>query len=93
MSGVESLLHGSCSWLLNCDAMTDVVLLQTVYKVLRRKAYLEWSLTLSVRDSWWRWSILAILWAPVAVIKATFCAVCIFLKLESLALVLQTGAA
>ena len=35
MSGVESLLHGS--WLLNCDAMTDVVLLQTVYKVLRRK--------------------------------------------------------
>ena len=23
--------------LLNCDAMTDVVLLQTVYKVLRRK--------------------------------------------------------
>ena len=37
MSGVESLLHGSWSWLLNCDAMTDVVLLQTVYKVLRRK--------------------------------------------------------
>ena len=37
MSGVESLLHGSWSWLLNCDAMTDVVLLQTVYTVLRRK--------------------------------------------------------
>ena len=35
MSGVESLLHGP--WLLNCDAMTDVVLLKTVYKVLRRK--------------------------------------------------------
>ena len=42
-----------------------------------------------MRDSWWRWSILAILWAPVAVLKAAFCAVCIFLKLESLALVLQ----
>ena len=37
MSGVESLLHESWSWLLNCDAMTDVVLLQTVYKALRRK--------------------------------------------------------
>ena len=36
MSGVESLLHGSWSWLLNCDVMTDVVLIQTVYKVLRR---------------------------------------------------------
>ena len=34
MSGVESP-----SWVLvlNCDAMTDVVLLQTVYKVMRRK--------------------------------------------------------
>ena len=51
----------------------------------------EWSLTLSVRDSW-RWSILAILWAPVAVLKAAFCPVCIFLNLELLALVLQTGA-
>ena len=37
MSGVESLLHGSWSWLLRCDAMTDVVLLQTVHKVLHRK--------------------------------------------------------
>ena len=37
MSGVESLFHGSRSWLLSCDAMTDVVLLQTVPKVLRRK--------------------------------------------------------
>ena len=25
---VESLLHGSRSWLLSCDAMTDVVILQ-----------------------------------------------------------------
>ena len=33
------------------------------------------------------------LWALVVVLKAAFCAVCIFLKLESLALVLQTGAA
>ena len=37
MSRVESLLHGSRSWLLSCDAMTDVVLLQTVHKVLRRE--------------------------------------------------------
>ena len=44
-----------------------------------------------MRDSWWRWSILAILWATVAVLKAAFCAVCIFLKLQSLALVLKTG--
>ena len=35
----------------------------------------------------------SVLWAPVAVLKAAFCAVCIFLKLESLAVVLQTGAA
>ena len=37
VSGVESLLHGSWSWLSNCDAMTNVVLLQTDYKVLHIK--------------------------------------------------------
>ena len=26
MSGVESLFYGHWSWLMNCDAMTDVVL-------------------------------------------------------------------
>ena len=36
MSGVEGLLHGSWSWFLKCDVMTDVVRLRTVYKVLRR---------------------------------------------------------
>ena len=37
MSRVESLLHGSRSLLLSCNTMTDVVLLQTVHKVLRRE--------------------------------------------------------
>ena len=37
MSRVESLLHWSRSWLLSCDAMTDVVTLQTVPKVLHRE--------------------------------------------------------
>ena len=37
MSRVESLLHGSRSWLLRCNAMTDVVPIQTVHKVLRRE--------------------------------------------------------
>ena len=37
MSGVESLLHGSLSWLLSFDAMTDMVLLKTVHKVLHRE--------------------------------------------------------
>ena len=36
MSGVESLLHESRSWFLSCNAMTDVVLLQLVCKVLIR---------------------------------------------------------
>ena len=34
MAIVESLLNGVGSWLLRCDAMRDVVLLQTVIKVL-----------------------------------------------------------
>ena len=37
MSKVESLLHGSRSWLLSCDAMTDVVILQTAHKLLCSK--------------------------------------------------------
>ena len=37
MSRVESLLHRSRSWLLSCDDMTDVVLLQTVHTVLHRE--------------------------------------------------------
>ena len=49
----------------------------------------EWSLNFSVMDSWWKWSILSILWATVAVLRAAFCAVCIFLNLESFVLVLQ----
>ena len=32
-----SLLLGSRSWLLSCDAMTDVVLIQTYHKELRRE--------------------------------------------------------
>ena len=43
MSGVESLLHGSRSWLLSCDAMTDVVLLQTVHKVPTTTACTWWN--------------------------------------------------
>ena len=92
MSGVESLLHGSWSWLLNCDAMTDVVLLQTVYKVLRRKHI--WVVLDSQREGVLVEMVnTGHLVGPVAVLKAAFCAVCIFLKLESLALVLQTCAA
>ena len=37
MSRVESLLHGSRSWLLSSDAITDVVLLQTVHRVLHKE--------------------------------------------------------
>ena len=37
MYRVESLYHGSGSWLLSGDAMTDVALLQTVHKVMRRE--------------------------------------------------------
>ena len=56
MSRVESLLHGSRSWLLSCDAMTDVVLLLTVHKVLRREHV--WVVLDFQREGW---SILAIL--------------------------------
>ena len=33
----DVLSEESPSWVLSCDAMTNVVLLQTVHKVLRRK--------------------------------------------------------
>ena len=39
LSRVDSLLHGSMSWLLSCDTM-------------RAENMSEWSLTFSVRDSW-----------------------------------------
>ena len=76
MSRVKSILHGSrsCSW--------AGMPWQTWSSSRQFTRY--WSLTISIRDSWWRWLILVILWSPVAVLSA----VCIFLKLESLALVL-----
>ena len=45
-----SLLHGSWSWLLSCDAMTDVVILQTVV-VVRLSVHVHLNLGLSPRDS------------------------------------------
>ena len=51
MSRVESLLHGSRSWLLSCDAMTDVVLLRTVVVVVRLSVHVHFNMGLSPRDS------------------------------------------